>query len=135
MLFKLAVRNIQKSVKDFSIYFFTLVLGVTLFYLFNSMENSAGVLSLSGSKMEIIKTLSRLLGYVSVFVSIILGCLIVYASRFLMKRRSGEFGTYLLLGMSRMSVTGVLLMETLLIGCLSFIIGIIAGIFGAQFMT
>lgn len=135
MLFKLAVRNIKKSVKDFSIYFFTLVLGVTLFYLFNSMENSAGVLSLSGSKMEIITTLSRLLGYVSVFVSIILGCLIVYASRFLMKRRSGEFGTYLLLGMSRMSVTGVLLMETLLIGCLSFIIGIIAGIFGAQFMT
>lgn len=135
MLFKLAVRNIQKSVKDFSIYFFTLILGVTLFYLFNSMENSAGVLSLSGSKMEIIKTLSRLLGYVSVFVSIVLGCLIVYASRFLMKRRSSEFGTYLLLGMSRMSVTGVLLMETLLIGFLSFIIGIIAGVFGAQFMT
>lgn len=135
MLFKLAVRNIQKSVKDFTIYFFTLVLGVTMFYLFNSMDSSAGVLSMSESKMEIVHMLNRLLGYVSVFVSVVLGCLIVYASRFLMKRRSKEFGTYLLLGMSRTNVTGVLLMETLLIGCLSFLIGIVLGVFGAQFMT
>lgn len=42
-----------------------------------------------------------MLSGVSVFVSFILGFLIIYASRFLMKRRNKEFGIYLTLGMSK----------------------------------
>ena len=34
MLFKLAIKNIRKSVKDYSIYFFTLVIGVIIFYIY-----------------------------------------------------------------------------------------------------
>lgn len=37
MLFKLSVRNILRSIKDYAIYFFTLILGVVIFYVFNAL--------------------------------------------------------------------------------------------------
>lgn len=37
-LFKLSVSNMKKSIKDYAIYFFTLVLGVAIFYVFNAIE-------------------------------------------------------------------------------------------------
>lgn len=39
MLFKLSLKNIVKSIKDYAIYFFTLVLGVAIFYVFNAIES------------------------------------------------------------------------------------------------
>ena len=33
MLFKLSLRNLKKSFKDYTIYFLTLVLGVAIFYV------------------------------------------------------------------------------------------------------
>lgn len=37
MLFSLSLKNIRKSIKDYSIYFFTLLLGVCIFYVFNAI--------------------------------------------------------------------------------------------------
>ena len=34
MLFKMSVKNIRRSFKDYTIYFFTLILGVAVFYVF-----------------------------------------------------------------------------------------------------
>ena len=42
MLFNLVLKNIRKSFKDYAIYFFTLVLGVAIFYIFNSLESQIG---------------------------------------------------------------------------------------------
>ena len=38
MLFKLSVKNMKKSMKDYAIYFLTLILGVAIFYVFNALE-------------------------------------------------------------------------------------------------
>ena len=38
MFFKLARKNVTRSLKDYSVYFLTLTLGVSLFYVFNSLE-------------------------------------------------------------------------------------------------
>ena len=38
MLVKVALRNIRRSVKDYAIYFVTLLMAVTLFYAFNSIS-------------------------------------------------------------------------------------------------
>ncbi len=48
-LFKLSLRNIQRSVKDYAIYFFTLVLGVSIFYVFNALDSQAILLDVSQS--------------------------------------------------------------------------------------
>lgn len=87
MLFKLSIKNITKSIKDYAIYFFTLVLGVAIFYVFNAIDSQTVMLNVSSSTSEIIRLMTTILGGVSVFVSFILGFLIIYASRFLIKKK------------------------------------------------
>ena len=101
MLFKLSFNNMKKSIKDYTIYFLTLVLGVAIFYMFNSIDSQQAMLQVSQSQREIIKLMITMIGFVSVFVAVILGLLIVYANNFLINRRKKEFGIYMSLGMGR----------------------------------
>lgn len=135
MLFKLSLKNMRKSIKDYAIYFLTLVLGVAIFYMFNSLDSQQAMLEVSSSQKEIIKLMIEMLGYVSVFVAIVLGLLIVYANKFLINRRKKEFGIYMTLGMGKRQISKIILMETIFVGIISLLIGIIVGIFVSQFMS
>ncbi len=97
MLFKLSFENMKKSFKDYAIYFLTLVLGVAIFYMFNSLDSQEAMLTVSQSSRDLIKLMINMLGMVSVFVAVILGLLIVYANNFLINRRKKEFGIYMTL--------------------------------------
>ena len=135
MLFKLSLKNISKSIKDYTIYFFTLILGVAIFYVFNAIDDQTVMLNVSSSTYDIIKLMTSMLSGVSVFVSFILAFLIIYASRFLIKRRNKEFGIYLTLGMSKRKISLILFFETLLIGILSLGVGIGIGFLLSQLMS
>ncbi len=132
---KLSFRNIKKSIKDYAIYFFTLILGVAIFYVFNSIESQTVLLDVSKSTYEIIDMMTNMLSAASVFVAFILGFLIIYASRFLMKRRNKEFGIYMLLGMSKRKISMVLFFETILIGIISLVVGLGIGVILSQLMS
>lgn len=135
MLFKLSLKNISKSIKDYAIYFFTLILGVAIFYVFNAIGDQTVMMKVSSTIAEIIKLMTNILSGVSVFVSIILAFLIVYASRFLIKRRNKEFGVYLTLGMSKKKISLILLIETLIIGIVSLVVGLGIGFLLSQLMS
>ena len=135
MLFKLSFRNMKKSFKDYAIYFLTLVLGVAIFYMFNSIDSQQAMIEVSQSTRQMIQLLIQMLGMVSVFIAIVLGFLIVYANNFLINRRKREFGIYMSLGMGRRQISGIILLETILIGILSLAVGLFIGIFASQFMS
>lgn len=135
MLFKLSLKNIKKSVKDYAIYFFTLVLGVAIFYIFNALDSQTVMMNVSSSTQSLIELMIQMLSGVSVFVSFILGFLIVYASRFLINRRKKEFGIYLTLGISKRKISLILFFETLFIGIISLIVGLGLGIILSQLMS
>lgn len=135
MLFKLSIKNMKKSFKDYAIYFLTLVLGVAIFYMFNSLDSQEAMLQVSSSTRDIIKLMVSMLGYVSVFVAVVLGLLIVYANNFLINRRKKEFGIYMTLGMGKRQISKIILMETILVGIMSLIVGLIIGVFASQFMS
>lgn len=135
MLFRLSVKNMKKSFKDYAIYFVTLILGVAIFYVFNSMDSQQAMEVISSSTYDIMKLMIQMLSSMSVFISFILGFLIVYANNFLIKRRKQEFGIYLTLGMGKGQISRILLSETFLIGLVSLAVGLLLGIFGAQFMS
>ncbi len=135
MLFKLSIKNIKKSFKDYAIYFLTLVLGVAIFYVFNAIDSQEAMLTLTSAEKEIINLMNEFLSGVSILVAIILGFLIIYASRFLIKRRKKEFGIYLTLGMGKRQVSKILLMETLIIGLISLAVGLGIGVIASQFMS
>jgi putative ABC transport system permease protein len=135
MLFKISIKNIRKSFKDYAIYFFTLILGVAVFYVFNAIDSQTVMLKVNSSVYEIIKLMTDILSGVSVFVSFILGFLIIYASRFLIKRRNKEFGIYMILGMGKRKISLILFFETMLIGVISLAVGIVLGTVASQFMS
>lgn len=135
MLFKISLKNIRKSLKDYTVYFFTLILGVAIFYVFNAIDSQSVMVDVRANVMDIIKLMNDMLSGVSVFVSCILGFLIIYASRFLIKRRNKEFGIYLTLGMSKRKISAILFFETLLIGIVSLVAGLVIGTILSQFMS
>ena len=135
MLFKLSFENMKKSIKDYGIYFLTLVLGVAIFYMFNSLDSQQAMLEVSESTRSMIQLMISMLGMISVFVAIILGLLIVYANNFLINRRKKEFGIYMTLGMGKRQISKIILLETIFVGIVSLVVGIVIGVVGSQFMS
>lgn len=135
MLTKIAIKNVKRSFKDYIVYFLTLMLSVSIFFVFNSIDSPSPALAISDSQRQLIDIFGKAISGLSIFISIVLGFLIVYANGFMIKRRKKEFGTYLLLGMSKKKVSLILTIETLIVGLSSLAAGLIVGTFASQFMT
>jgi putative ABC transport system permease protein len=132
MFSKIAINNVKRSFKDYSIYFLTLTFAVCIFYSFNSIEAQTSVLEISKSTKSYMIALNKLIAGTSVFVSFILGGLIIYANNFLIKKRKKELGIYMTLGMSKDKISKILIFETFLIGLLSLAAGLLLGIIVSQ---
>ncbi|HDR8433346.1 TPA: ABC transporter permease [Bacillus cereus] len=128
MYSKIAIGNVKKSLKDYAIYFLTLTLAVCIFYSFNSIESQKALMEIDASGREYVPTLMKVISNVSVFVSVILGGLILYANNFLIKKRKKELGIYMTLGMGRRNISRILVTETFLVGVISLVSGLIIGI-------
>ena len=128
MLARLALGNVRKSLADFGIYFLTVMLGVAVFYAFNSMTAQQGVLAFSETQDKMFELLGMVIGGVSVFIAFVLVFLVVYANSFLVKRRKREFGVYLTLGMSTGDVVKIVALESLIVGAASLAVGLVVGI-------
>ena len=100
MFCKLALGNVRRSFRDYGVYLLPLTFGVCLFYTFNSVEDQGAILYLREKSHETVRAILTVLSVLSVFVAVVLACLILYAHRFLLRRRKKELGCYLLLGMS-----------------------------------
>ena len=133
MFSKIAMNNVKRSFRDYTIYFLTLTLGVCIFYSFNSIESQSLMLEIKNETFML--SLNKLMAGTSVFVSFVLGGLIIYANNFLIKKRKKELGIYMTLGMSKGNISKILILETLLIGVLSLVVGIILGIIVSQGMS
>lgn len=132
MYSKIAINNVKKSFKDYTIYFLTIAFAVCIFYSFNSIESQKALLDMNKNQAEYMSLVTTLISYVSVFVSFILGGLILYANNFLIKKRKKELGIYMTLGMSKRKISKILLSETLIVGVLSLIAGLLLGLVVSQ---
>lgn len=132
MYSKIALNNVKRSFKDYTIYFLTLTFAVCIFYCFNSLQSQTVMFEMNEVQGGYVEVTQNLLGGVSIFVSVVLGGLIIYATNFLIKRRKKEFGIYMTLGMSKRKISVILFMETVLIGIISLIVGLALGILFSQ---
>lgn len=132
MYSKIAIGNIKKSFKDYTIYFLTLSFAVCVFYAFNSIGSQQAMMKLSTSQASYVKVIEQSMSAVSVFVSFVLGALIIYANNFLIKRRKKELGVYTTLGMGKGKISRILVLETFIVGIISLVIGLIIGLVVSQ---
>lgn len=132
MYARIALGNVRRSIKDFGIYFLTLVLGVAVYYAFNSVTQQSAVLSLSTDMRTLVRELGMVIGGVSVFVAVLLAFLVLFGNRFLIRRRKREFAIYLTLGMDRRHVAGIVAMESLVVGAGALVVGLAVGVLLSQ---
>ena len=122
---KLALRNLKRSLKEYSIYVFTVTITMTLLYAFFAI-------AFSGEMQDLVTTydnVKSIMIMVSILVTLIIAWLIYYISNFILQKRSREFGMYLLLGMKRTQVSRMFLFDQLALGAVGFFIGCVLGIF------
>ena len=131
MLGKLSFRNAKRQAKDYVIYFITVIISVALMFSFNSIAVSEDIKELS-TYMEYF---SKAITGISVIIILVMAWLINYCMRFMLEKRSKEFGTYEILGIEKKSISNMFTLENLIIGVIAFVIGIIAGTFLYQIFT
>ena len=128
MLNKLAFRNAKRSLKDYLIYIITMTIIAAMMFAFDSMIFSKEVRNMCSEA----GIMAAMLGIATFFIVLIVAWLINYMAKFMLEKRSKEFGTYLLLGMKRKEISHLYMKENLIMGTIGFMIGSVVGMFLQQ---
>lgn len=131
MFNKVAFRNAKRSIKDYFIYLITMIIISSLMFAFNSMIFSEDIIKLC----SMAGVMAALIGVASVFIVFVVAWLINYMVKFMMEKKSKEFGVYLLIGMKKREVSSLFIRENTIIGIIAFFLGIIPGMFLQQVFT
>ncbi len=123
MLGKLAFRNVLRSARDYMVYFLTMMLVTAIMFAFHSLMFSEDVRQL----FEMSVLMAVLIGLATFFVVLIIAWLINYMIRFILEKRSREFGIYLLIGMKKNEISRLYMRESLLLGMGAFAGGLALG--------
>ena len=136
MLVKVALRNIRRSVKDYAIYFVTLLMAVTLFYAFNSISEQHVMTEINeSSHMDVSTFVNEMVSLFSYIIAFVLAFLVIYANSLLIRRRKREFGMYFMLGMKPIQVSRIIVYETVLVGVISLALGLGLGVVVSQLLS
>lgn len=135
MFIKIAFGNVRRSLRDFSIYFVTLSLSIMMFYSFNALISQGFYTDLSPDMGRMYQLMKMFIQALSVLIGVIVMFLVVSSNLFFMKRRRREFATYILLGMKKMHLALIILIENVLCAVVSLIVGLGLGILVSQFTS
>lgn len=133
MYFKLILKNVRRSVKDYLIYMVTMTVCVTMFYAFLSIS-SAYYQPAIGVEFDI----AMLAGGMKIAVcalSLLLLFLIHYVNRFMLQKRQKEFAVEATIGMEQKTIGRIFFAETFFMGLISLGGGILLGMIASQFIT
>ena len=124
MFSNLILRNSRRSRKENGLFFSSLVISIVAFYMILSISTQDVMLFLQ--KMES-DAVDKLLLLIPAFYGMTLGILfflIYFACKYQFERRRHELGVYLMLGMRRSKLFGMLLAEDFLTSILAMLIGL-----------
>lgn len=125
---KLTLRNLSHSIKEYTLFMATMTMSMTLMYAFFAMALSDRILNIYYA----FENFLPIVIFASMGVIMVLGWMIVYITDFIMKKRSREFGLYLLSGMKRINIALMFSGEQLIMGAIAFVMGCIMGVLMSQ---
>lgn len=123
MLKKLSKRNAKRQMVDYIIYIITMIVTVALLLSFNMIVFSSEIAAILKEK----SILPLIIVMVSIFVVFIMSVLVNHITMFILKKRSKEFGLYMLLGIENRNIANLFVMENRSIYSIVLIIGLILG--------
>lgn len=113
MFFNLIRKNSRRSRKENGLFFSSLVISIVAFYIVLSLSAQDVMVFLKQMESDAVDRLFQLVPAFYVLTLVIVFFLIYYASKFQLERRRHEFGVYLMMGMRRSRLFGMLLAEDL----------------------
>lgn len=127
---RLALMNLKKNSQIYFPYLMTSSFTVMMFYLIHSLSINSGFQyeKLGSTMLPVILELGTYVVIIFAFI------FLFYINSFMMKRRKKEFALYNILGMEKKHVTIMLLYETLFVGLVSIIFGILFGVIFSRLM-
>lgn len=120
---KIILKNARYWAKDYAVYFLTIVFSISLMYSFNLLVFSDDIQRLSSG----MNALTAVIVFLSCVIVWVLGWLIHYMAKFMIKKRSREFGTYMLLGVPNKTIASLFAREQVLIGVGGFLLALVIG--------
>ncbi|ARF68057.1 hypothetical protein B7C51_09780 [Paenibacillus larvae subsp. pulvifaciens] len=119
-LFNLALRNMKRNFKNYSIYFFSMIFSIVIYYAFVAIQfNSQIQQAADGSKK-----ISGALTYASILLILFCALFIIYSNGFFTRKRKKEVGLYSLLGVRKRQIAKMLAYENLFMGLIALVVGI-----------
>ena len=101
-----------------------------LMFAFNSVIFSPDI----RQRVDQVGIMAALVGIATFFIVIIVAWLINYMVRFMLEKRSREFGTYLLLGLKKKEISRLYMRENMLMGAGAFGAGLLFGVLLQQIL-
>lgn len=124
MFSNLILRNSRRSRKENGLFFSSLVISIVAFYMILSISTQDVMLFLHKMESDAVNKLLLLIPVFYAMTLVILFFLIYFACKYQFERRRHEFGVYLMLGMRRSKLFGMLLAEDLVSSVLALLIGL-----------
>lgn len=122
-LFDLALKNIRRNMKNYSLYIGSTVFSILIYFTFATLKYSGDI----GGMAEASKQIQAVMGASAFVLMVFVAIFIVYSNSFFMKKRKKEVALYSLLGVRKKSIGFLLFFENMVIGLVSLIIGVVLG--------
>ena len=128
MFSELVKRNSRRSRRENGLFFTSLLISIIAFYIILSLSHQDVMVFLQRMESDAVNRLLTLVPVLYGLTLFILFFLVYYANRFQLARRRHEFGVYLMLGMQRRTLFGMLLAEDLRSSVIALAIGLPAAL-------
>jgi putative ABC transport system permease protein len=128
-LFELARRNMARNFMQYFLYFGSMIISVLIFFIFVSIQYNSEVQAAATNSVKI----NTVFQAASIVLLIFVALFIWYSNSFFTKRRKKEIGLYALMGLRKKQIGWMLFYENLILGLISFAIGIFVGMLLSKF--
>ena len=135
MFSELVKRNSRRSRRENGLFFASLLIAIIAFYIILSLSHQDVIVFLKTMESNAVNRLLTLVPALYVMTLCILFFLVYYANRFQLARRRHEFGVYLMLGMQRRTLFGMLLAEDLRSSLIALAIGLPAAVLISELIS
>lgn len=135
MFSELVKRNSRRSRRENGLFFASLLIAIIAFYIILSLSHQDVIVFLKTMESDAVNRLLTLVPALYGLTLCILFFLVYYANRFQLARRRHEFGVYLMLGMQRRTLFGMLLAEDLRSSVIALAIGLPAALLISELIS
>ncbi|WP_043978482.1 ABC transporter permease [Priestia megaterium] len=122
-VFDLVKKNMRKNISRYSLYFFSMIFSIIVYYVFATLQYDQSISKFIGEEL-------RLQGIFNASNYVLLTFIVVfiwYTNSFFIRQRKRELGLYHLVGIEKRTIGKMIFYENMLLGIFSLVVGILLG--------